>query len=149
MAQTVVLIADDSDLFLASMQAIIEILFPDIQVLRASNALEVLEVSLKSPPHLILLDLYLPPCSSHGVAAMLRSSPRTRDISIVLMTNPALVLLPAERSLYQTILPKPFPIKALSTCIENTVHQPGSNSAWNYTAEGPEGASWASGYVSN
>lgn len=117
MAQTVVLVADDSGLFRASMRAIIDLVLPDIRILEAGNGPEVLEIAHKSLPKLILLDLYLPPFSGHDVAAMLRRSPVTRDLLIVLMTNPALDLAPAERALYQAILPKPFPIKSLLACI--------------------------------
>lgn len=118
MTQFIVLVADDSGLFRASMHEILDLVFPNIRVLEARNGLEVIDLSRGVLPNLILLDLYLPPYSGHEVAAVLRRSPKTQDILIVLMSNAAIDLAPADLALYQAVLPKPFPMKSLFSCIK-------------------------------
>jgi len=60
------------------------------QVLQAGSGREALEVTAKSAPHLVLMDLGLPDMNGLEVTRALKSDPSTRNIAVVAITGRAL-----------------------------------------------------------
>lgn len=53
----------------------------------AENGNEALRQVKNDPPHLILLDILLPGMNGFEVLRKLKSSPKTRDIPVIVLTN--------------------------------------------------------------
>ena len=53
----------------------------------AENGNEALQQVKNDPPHLILLDILLPGMNGFEVLRKLKSSPKTRDIPVIVLTN--------------------------------------------------------------
>ena len=80
-----VLVVDDNQQNLELLLAYLEDL-PEIETLQASDGIEALELVEQRKPDLILLDIMMPRMSGFEVCKQLKSSPRTRDILVVMVT---------------------------------------------------------------
>ena len=80
-----VLIADDDEVFVEALTAVLE---PRYTVRTASNGKEALEGIREDPPDLLLLDVMMDYLSEgFDVARELRANPKTKAIPIILLTG--------------------------------------------------------------
>ncbi|AYL98415.1 sensor histidine kinase [Mucilaginibacter celer] len=80
-----ILLVDDREENLISLQEILEA--PDRKFLKAHSGNEALKMALKNEDiGLIMLDVQMPDLDGFEVASILKSNPRTRDISIIFVT---------------------------------------------------------------
>jgi CheY-like chemotaxis protein len=80
-----VLIVDDNAQNLELLEVYMEGL-PEVDVVTATNGLEALARVAESQPDLILLDIMMPKMSGFEVCKRLKSDPKTRDITIIMVT---------------------------------------------------------------
>jgi two-component system phosphate regulon response regulator PhoB len=79
----ILLVEDDfslRDIFSASLQA------EGYQVVTASDGEEALAVAMREKPDLIMLDVMMPKISGFDVLDILRSTPETKDVKVIMMT---------------------------------------------------------------
>lgn len=84
-AQARVLIVDDNQQNLELLEVYLEDL-PELNVATATDGIEAMAKIAADPPHLILLDIMMPRMSGFEVCRQIKSSPKTRDILIVMVT---------------------------------------------------------------
>ena len=84
-AQRTVLLVEDNDQHLELLEAFIGDL-PDVRVTTARNGLEAMEQISADAPDLVLLDIMMPKMSGFEVCKRIKSDPKTRDISVVMVT---------------------------------------------------------------
>ena len=80
-----VLIVDDNQQNLELLEVYLEDL-PELNVSTATDGIEAMAKVAADPPHLILLDIMMPRMSGFEVCRQIKSSPKTRDILIVMVT---------------------------------------------------------------
>ncbi len=83
--QRTVLIVEDNEQNLELLQVYMEDL-PGVRVLTANNGLEAMEQVKEQPPDLMLLDIMMPKMSGFEVCKRIKADPRTRDITVVMVT---------------------------------------------------------------
>ncbi len=84
-AQQTVLLVEDNDQHLELLEAFMGDL-PDVRVTTARNGLEAMERIEVDAPDLVLLDIMMPKMSGFEVCKRIKSDPKTRDISVVMVT---------------------------------------------------------------
>ena len=84
-AKAKVLIVDDNQQNLELLEVYLEDL-PELNVSTATDGIEAMAKIAADPPHLILLDIMMPRMSGFEVCRQIKSSPKTRDILIVMVT---------------------------------------------------------------
>ncbi|MEK7338322.1 MAG: response regulator, partial [candidate division NC10 bacterium] len=84
MAGEKVLVVDDEPLMAQMLTDRLQELYVD--VLRASNGVEALEMAWEHVPDLILLDVMMPKIDGFEVAKILKENPRTATIPIIFLT---------------------------------------------------------------
>ena len=77
-----VLIADDDKIFRECIDKVLEIYYPQLEVLHAQDGQEAIIIALTQFPDLILLDGCMPAMSGGQVAEVLRSMPKTLKNSV-------------------------------------------------------------------
>lgn len=80
-----VLVVDDNAQNLELLQVYLEAL-PEVRTSSATNGIEALEVINRDKPDLILLDIMMPKMSGFELCKQLKSSPKTRDIVVIMVT---------------------------------------------------------------
>src|SRR3989304_890008 len=80
-----VLLVDDNAQTLELLEAYMEDL-PEVRVVTATNGLEAMAKVAQENPDLILLDIMMPKMSGFEVCKRIKSSPKTRDITVVMVT---------------------------------------------------------------
>ena len=93
-----------------------------LRVLVTANGRQALTLAKDESPDLILLDLKLPRMDGYTILQMLKSTPTTRSIPVVIMTG-SVVLDEARRQEFiamgaSSFLPKPFDVKTLMAQVE-------------------------------
>ncbi|MEM7642717.1 MAG: response regulator [Pseudomonadota bacterium] len=90
------------------------------QVEYAENGVRAVERTKRSPPHLILSDLYMPEMNGLQLLQRLRADPATQRTGFILVTGRAdPAVIDAGRKLgMNNFLTKPFDATDLKTCIE-------------------------------
>lgn len=84
-----ILVADDNDLYLKTVETVLE--SANYQVITALNGKEALELALKERPDLIITDLEMPEMDGKALVEKLKSAESTRSIpTIILTVNDAL-----------------------------------------------------------
>jgi two-component system sensor histidine kinase/response regulator len=79
-----ILAVDDLEQNLLSLEAVLD--RPDICLLKATSGSEALELLLKEPVALALIDVRMPGMDGFELAELMRGSPRTRDVPIIFLT---------------------------------------------------------------
>lgn len=79
-----ILAVDDLEQNLLSLEAALD--RPDVCLLRATSGPEALELLLKEPVALALVDVRMPGMDGFELAELMRGSPRTRDVPIIFLT---------------------------------------------------------------
>jgi len=80
-----VLVVDDNEQNRELLEAYLEDM-PEVRIVSASNGLEALRVVESDRPELILLDIMMPKMSGFEVCKRLKADPKTRDITVVMVT---------------------------------------------------------------
>ena len=80
-----VLLVDDNPQNLELLEAYMEDL-PELRVVTATNGLEALARVAEESPGLILLDIMMPKMSGFEVCKRIKSDPKTRDITVIMVT---------------------------------------------------------------
>ncbi len=80
-----VLLVDDNAQNLELLEAYMEDL-PELRVVTATNGLEALAKVTEESPDLILLDIMMPKMSGFEVCKRIKSDPKTRDITVIMVT---------------------------------------------------------------
>ncbi len=83
--QQTVLLVEDNLQNLELLQVYMEDV-PDVRVVTATNGLEAMEKIKSESPDLVLLDIMMPKMSGFEVCKRVKSDPKTRDITIVMVT---------------------------------------------------------------
>ncbi|HEY1769823.1 MAG TPA: ATP-binding protein [Chthoniobacterales bacterium] len=115
-----VLYIEDNDSNARLLQRILESKL-EVTFRTCKRGAEGLELAKKDPPHLILLDLYLPDLSGEEVLAGLRAVPETKDVPVIIISADA-TSGHVERLLAagaQSYLTKPLEIPELLGVIED------------------------------
>ena len=84
-AAPTVLLVDDNPQNLELLEAYMEDL-PEVRVVTATNGLEALARVAEESPGLILLDIMMPKMSGFEVCKRIKSDPKTRDITVIMVT---------------------------------------------------------------
>jgi len=80
-----VLIVEDNEQNLELLQVYLEDL-PAVRVVTATNGLEAMERIKEDSPDLVLLDIMMPKMSGFEVCKRIKADPRTREITVVMVT---------------------------------------------------------------
>ncbi len=80
-----VLLVDDNEQNLELLEAYMEDV-PEVRVITATNGLEALNKVAEEMPDLVLLDILMPKMSGFEVCKRLKSDPKTRDITVIMVT---------------------------------------------------------------
>jgi len=80
-----VLLVDDNEQNLELLEAYMEDV-PEVRVITATNGLEALNKVPEEMPDLVLLDIMMPKMSGFEVCKRLKSDPKTRDITVIMVT---------------------------------------------------------------
>ena len=80
-----VLLVDDNEQNLELLEAYMEDV-PEVRVITATNGLEALNKVAEEMPDLVLLDIMMPKMSGFEVCKRLKSDPKTRDITVIMVT---------------------------------------------------------------
>lgn len=80
-----VLLVDDNEQNLELLEAYMEDV-PEFRVLTATNGLEALTKVAEERPDVVLLDIMMPKMSGFEVCRRLKSDPKTRDITVIMVT---------------------------------------------------------------
>jgi two-component system cell cycle response regulator len=119
----VVLLVDDNAQNLELLEIYMEDL-PDIRVVTATNGLEAMAKVAQDAPDLVLLDIMMPKMSGFEVCKRIKADPRTRDITVVMVTalnEPSDVERAAECGT-DDYISKPIERKALVNLVRNLLH---------------------------
>ena len=81
-----ILIVDDVKPNLISLEALLESLDNDFNIIKANNGMEALDLALTIKPNLIILDIQMPDIDGFEVAQLLNSNKNTKDIPIIFLT---------------------------------------------------------------
>lgn len=105
-----ILHVDDDESLRWLFRTVLESLYPNSQVIEASNGREGIELAQSVNPDVIVLDFYMPVMNGYEMAVRLQESPTTRQIPLVLSSSedrqhPMLMQL---RMLCRAELPKPY-----------------------------------------
>jgi two-component system cell cycle response regulator len=84
LAEATVLLVDDNRQNLELMQAYLEEL--PCRIITAGDGVEAVDLIERSPPDLVLLDVMMPRMSGFEVCQKVKSSPRSRDIVVIMVT---------------------------------------------------------------
>ena len=76
---------DDNEQNLELLEAYMEDV-PELRVITATNGLEALNKVAEEMPDLVLLDIMMPKMSGFEVCKRLKSDPKTRDITVIMVT---------------------------------------------------------------
>jgi len=81
-----ILIVDDVKANLISLEALLNTIDPNFNVIKANSGVEALEYALTIQPKLIILDIQMPEMDGFEVAQLLKSNKNTQDIPIIFLT---------------------------------------------------------------
>jgi signal transduction histidine kinase len=81
-----ILIVDDVKSNLISLEALLESMDTDFNIIKANNGMEALDFALSIKPHLIILDIQMPDIDGFEVAQLLKVNKYTQDIPIIFLT---------------------------------------------------------------
>jgi PAS domain S-box-containing protein len=81
-----ILVVDDKPANLMAIEALVEHLIPECEVITAQSGFEALESVEKQMPDTILLDVQMPVMSGYEVCRKLKSAEKTRHIPIIMVT---------------------------------------------------------------
>ncbi len=81
-----ILIVDDVKANLISLEALLESIDYDFNIIKANSCLAALECVLSKKPHLIILDIQMPEMDGFEVAQLLKANKDTQDIPIIFLT---------------------------------------------------------------
>jgi len=81
-----ILIVDDVKANLISLEALLETIDPNFNVIKANSGMEALEYALSIQPKLIILDIQMPEMDGFEVAQLLKANKNTQDIPIIFLT---------------------------------------------------------------
>ena len=81
-----ILIVDDVKANLISLEALLESIDCNFNIIQANSGLEALESVLSKKPHLIILDIQMPEMDGFEVAQLLKANKDTQDIPIIFLT---------------------------------------------------------------
>jgi PAS domain S-box-containing protein len=81
-----ILVVDDRQYNLLAIEALLEHLIPNCQVITAQSGIEGIAKAREESPDTILLDVQMPVMNGYEVCKKLKSEPSTRDIPIILVT---------------------------------------------------------------
>ena len=84
-ARPTVLLVDDNAQNLELLEVYMEEV-PEARVVTATNGVEAMEQVVKQSPDLILLDIMMPKMSGFEVCRRIKSDPKTRDITVIMVT---------------------------------------------------------------
>lgn len=88
MTTSTVLVVEDNHNNLKLMRAVLE--FAGYEVVAATTGEDGVALAVEHPPDLVLMDLQLPGISGSQALRLLRSSPRTRSLTVVAVTASAM-----------------------------------------------------------
>lgn len=104
------------------------LLFEGFKVETAGNGAEGLNCLRRTTPDLILLDLVLPLINGLELLTTLRSSPKTEDVAVIVMTGTATSPQELNGLGPVDIVYKPFEIERLMALITNVLRRPRGHS---------------------
>ena len=81
-----ILIVDDVKANLISLEALLESIEDDFNIIKANSGIEALEYALSVKPKLIILDIQMPEMDGFEVAQLLKANKNTADIPIIFLT---------------------------------------------------------------
>jgi len=81
-----ILIVDDVKANLLSLEALLESIDEDFNIIKANSGIEALEFALTDKPKLIILDIQMPEMDGFEVAQLLKANKNTQDIPIIFLT---------------------------------------------------------------
>ncbi len=84
-SQPTVLLAEDNPQHLELLEVYMEAL-PDVRVITATNGLDALTKVQQNRPDIVLLDIMMPKMSGFEVCKRIKADPKTRDVTIVMVT---------------------------------------------------------------
>jgi two-component system, OmpR family, alkaline phosphatase synthesis response regulator PhoP len=119
-----ILIAEDS----ATIRRLVvaRLIADGYDVLEAADGEEAVALARRDPPDLLVLDKVMPKADGFAVVRALREDPRTRELPIVMLTEPAGPDdAPGGGLGAVEYLPKPFSLQELSARIRSTLARPG------------------------
>lgn len=120
---TKVLVVDDEFDLLESITAILE--DEGIEVYKASDGLEALQVLETERPDVILSDVMMPKLSGKELALRVKESSKFKQIPVILMSSAPLGKTQAGPDVkWDHFLPKPFDIDALLATIDTAIQLP-------------------------
>jgi CheY-like chemotaxis protein len=117
-----ILIVEDNP---ANMALVRQLLEEDYEIESATNGQEGVDLALRSPPDLILMDLAMPKLDGWGAVVRLRANAQTRNVPVVALTAHALSG-DAERALrvgFDAHLTKPLDEDELLSVIRALLRQ--------------------------
>ena len=115
-----VLLVDDNAQNLELLEIYMEDL-PEVRVVTATNGLEAMSKVVQDAPDLVLLDIMMPKMSGFEVCKRIKADPKTRDITVVMVTalnEPSDVERAAECGT-DDYISKPIERKALVNLVRN------------------------------
>jgi CheY-like chemotaxis protein len=124
-----VLLVDDNAQNLELLEIYMEDL-PDVRVVTAVNGLEAMSKVAAEGPDLVLLDIMMPKMSGFEVCKRIKADPKTRDITVVMVTalnEPSDVERAAECGT-DDYISKPIERKALVNLVRNLLAAKRANS---------------------
>ena len=81
-----ILIVDDVEANLISLEALLETIDENYNIIKANSGAEALEITLNEEIDLIILDIQMPDMDGFEVAQLLKSNKTTKDIPIIFLT---------------------------------------------------------------
>jgi diguanylate cyclase (GGDEF)-like protein len=84
MSQRTILVVDSA---LAGRQALARLLEADYTVLEAATGEAALQIATRTPPHLILIDIFLSGLNGYEVLQLLKAERRTANIPVIIVTS--------------------------------------------------------------
>jgi len=81
-----ILIVDDVKANLISLEALLESINSDFNIIQANSGVEALEYALTAKPNLIILDIQMPEMDGFEVAQLLKANKNTQDIPVIFLT---------------------------------------------------------------
>ncbi len=121
-----VLIVEDFESNRAWIREMIELLYPEVQVLEAPNGREGVTLALVERPDLIILDTNMPLMDGYETARALNALPQTQTIPLIGMTlvgNEHSSTLAYLRPFCQSVLLKPFNAAQLGAALGTALRQ--------------------------
>lgn len=114
-----ILIVDDDQAILDALKLILTA--QNYEVICSQDGQQVLQLAEKSPPDVLLLDLWMSGVAGEEVCQALKTQPQTKDIPVFLVSAHQDLADIATRAGADRFLMKPFELKELQRLIEELV----------------------------